>query len=328
MRSKKPCSAGKPAFVIFITLLLASAIVPAQARATKFKVLHTFHGRDGNGPAGVLARDSAGNLYGTTEAGGTGRCGDYGCGTAFKFNKNGKKVWVHSFDVADGEEPLAGLLRDAAGNLFGTTSFGGRTSCDGGCGTVFELGSNGTETVIYKFKGQPNVNWPDSLLTEDKSGALYGTTPFGGQYGYGAVFKVTQAGHETVLYSFTGGSDGCLPAGGVILNSSGDLYGVAAQGGTAFCDQGHGVVYQLNTSGTLTVLHDFGGGDGAYPGSMLLFDASGNLYGTTAGGGNYTCGPDGCGVVFELSPNSNGTWTEGVLYQFCSLSGCADGLMR
>src|SRR5579863_770390 len=182
MRPKKPFSAGKPTFVIFIALLLALAIVPTQAQARKFTVLHTFHGPNGNGPAGVLARDSAGNLYGTTEAGGTGRCGDHGCGTAFKLNKNGQKVWVHSFDIADGEEPLAGMLSDAMGNLVGTTSFGGRTNCDSGCGTVFKLGSNGAEIVMYKFKGQPDGYWPDSLLTEDKSGALYGTTPYGGQY--------------------------------------------------------------------------------------------------------------------------------------------------
>src|ERR1700678_1917467 len=156
MRSKKPCSAAKSIFVIFVTLLLASIVVPAQTQATKFKVLHTFHGKDGNGPAGVLGRDSAGNLYGTTEAGGTGKCGDYGCGTAFKLNKDGKQIWLHSFDVADGEEPSAGLLRDSAGNLFGTTDYGGKMNCVSGCGTVFELDSSGMESVRYRFKAPPD----------------------------------------------------------------------------------------------------------------------------------------------------------------------------
>jgi hypothetical protein len=119
MRSKKPFSAGNPTFVIFITLLLASAIVPTQAQGQKFKVLHTFHGANGNGPAGVLTRDSAGNLYGTTEAGGTGKCGNFGCGTAFKLNKSGKQVWLHSFNVVNGEEPFAACFGMRKGTCTG-----------------------------------------------------------------------------------------------------------------------------------------------------------------------------------------------------------------
>jgi hypothetical protein len=104
MRSKKPFSVGKPSFVIFMTLLLASAIVPTQAQAQKFKVLHTFHGapNDGAVPLGVLVRDGAGNFYGTTASGGSGRgfCTNYGgCGTAFKFDKSGKEIWLHSFTL-------------------------------------------------------------------------------------------------------------------------------------------------------------------------------------------------------------------------------------
>src|SRR5579863_9120394 len=147
---------AKIVFAIFITLLLASVVVPTQAQAQTFKVLHTFHGPNGNGPAGVLIRDSAGNLYGTTEAGGTGKCGTFGCGTAFKLNNNGKQVWLHSFDISDGEEPSAGLLRDATGNLYGTTDYGGNTTCTSGCGTVFKLDGDGKETVLYKFKAPPD----------------------------------------------------------------------------------------------------------------------------------------------------------------------------
>jgi uncharacterized repeat protein (TIGR03803 family) len=108
MRSKKPFSAGKSAFAIFMALLLASAMVPTQAQARKFKVLHTFHGPNGYGPGGVLVRDGAGNLYGTTEAGGTGKCGSSGCGTAFKLNKYGKQIWLHSFNGASGRGPSGG----------------------------------------------------------------------------------------------------------------------------------------------------------------------------------------------------------------------------
>jgi len=325
MRSKKPFSAGNPTFVIFITLWLASAIVPTQAQAQKFKVLHTFRGLNGNGPAGVLTRDSEGNLYGTTEAGGTGKCGNFGCGTAFKLNKSGKQVWLHSFNVVNGEEPIAGLLRDAAGNLYGTTSLGGNNNCSSGCGTVFKLDADGKEKVLYKFAGTPDGWDPESLLARDSLGNVYGVAEEGGTDSSGTVFKVDKHGRETVLHNFTGGSDGCLPVGGLIADSGGNLYGVTAIGGLGLCDQGYGVVFKLDTANNLTVLYTFGFSDGAYPASVLLLDQAGNLYGTTEGGGSSACGFDGCRVFFELSPQQDGTWRETRLYAFCSLSGCADG---
>jgi uncharacterized repeat protein (TIGR03803 family) len=163
MRCRKPFSTGKPTFVIFLTLLLASAIVPTLAPAQKFKVLHTFHGKDGANPVGVLVRDNAGNLYGTTGIGGTGKCSQYGCGTVFKLNKGGKQVWLHSFEGRNGYVSYAGLLRDAAGNLFGTTANGGKINnvCGGvqagGCGVVFELDTTGKkERVLHKFTGDPD----------------------------------------------------------------------------------------------------------------------------------------------------------------------------
>src|ERR1700676_3487691 len=206
MRSKKPFSAGNPTFVVFITLLLASAIIPTQAQARKFRVLHTFHGKDGNGPVAVLTRDSAGNLYGTTSAGGTGKCNS-GCGTAFKLSKSGKQVWLHSFNGANGESPSAALLLDAAGNLYGTTDYGGNPKCTSGCGTVFKLDGSGKETVLHKFNGSPDGWTSDSLLAKDALGNLYGTTEFGGTNDNGIIFKVDKESKETVLYSFTGGSD-------------------------------------------------------------------------------------------------------------------------
>jgi uncharacterized repeat protein (TIGR03803 family) len=152
MRSKKPFSAAKSIVAIFVTLL-ASIVVPAQTQATRFEVLHRFHGPNGALPSGQLARDSAGNLYGTTEGGGTGKCKGHiynWCGTAFMLDKSGRQVWLHSFNGKDGEEPLAGLLRDGAGNLFGTTVEGGDTACYSlGCGTVFSLGQNGGEKLLH-----------------------------------------------------------------------------------------------------------------------------------------------------------------------------------
>jgi uncharacterized repeat protein (TIGR03803 family) len=245
-----------------------------------------------------------------------------GCGTAFKLSPAGTEIWVHSFGLATGVEPLAGMTRDAVGSLYGTTVLGGDTKCyQYGCGTVFELDKTGkTERVLHKFTGGADGMFPEPLLTRDAVGNLYGTTTVP----LGNIFKMDTAGKLTVLYTFTGYADGCYPYAGVILDGAGNLYGATAAGGSGFCDYGDGVVFELDTSGSLTVLHTFGGGDGANPGSALLFDSAGNLYGTTLNGGT-GCGGVGCGTVFELSPGGNGTWTESVLHSFCSLDGCADG---
>ena len=186
------------------------------------------------------------------------------------------------------------------------------------------MSPNGEE-VEYEFTGPPNGVLPDSGLVEDSVGNLYGTTLFGGDYGYGVVFKIdSHTGNESVLYSFTGGNDGGYPYA-VILDSVGNLYGVAQNGG----ESGDGVVFEMDTAGHETVLHSFSGSDGADPISVLLFDSQGNLYGTTfAGGANSGNGcAFGCGVVFKLSPQPSGLWSETVLYSFCSLGQCADGAL-
>ena len=331
MRSNKPFSVAKPIFMILMTLLLAS-VAHAQTQATKFKVLHTFHGKDGSFPTGTLVRDSAGNIYGTTSGGGTGGCEGYGCGTVFKMDGEGKEDWLYSFKGTNQIDPAAGLLRDAGGNLYGTTEFGGKITktCGGvqggGCGTVFKVDKDGQETALYKFKGTPDGYFPGALLVEDRAGDLYGTTSMGGAYGLGSVFKLNINDKEIILHSFSGapdgGGDGAFPDEGVIRDESGDLFGVTFEGGA----YGAGVVYKLDSAGKETLLYSFASGsDGANPDSVLLLDSKGNLYGTTENGGNSECGGTGCGVVFKLSPQSDGTWTESALYAFCSLSGCADG---
>src|ERR1700733_1588260 len=161
MQSKNPCFTAKSIFSIFMTLVLALVVVHAQEHAQNFKVLHTFHGvpNDGEFPAGALVRDAAGNLYGTTGSGGRGKgvCVSFfveGCGTAFKLDKDGRKIWQHSFQLPTGIGPVAGLLRDESGDFYGTTSVGGDTKCPQsqyGCGTVFKLDGTGKETVLHKF---------------------------------------------------------------------------------------------------------------------------------------------------------------------------------
>ena len=326
MRFQDPRSTAKAALTIIATLLLAATLAPQPAQAQKFKVLHTFHGKDGAIPFGLLVRDKAGNLYGTASSGGGGKglCVSFfeGCGTAFKLNPMGKLLWAHSFNFTNGADPYAGLTRDSVGRLYGTTILGGNTKCyQYGCGMVFELDKTGKkEKMLHKFTGGTDGMFPEPLLAKDAAGSLYGTTTVP----LGNIFKIDTAGKLSMLYTFTGYADGCYPYAGVILDAAGNLYGTTAAGGSGFCDYGDGVVFELDTAGDLTVLHTFEGGDGANPGSVLLFDSAGNLYGTTLNGGT-GCSGTGCGTAFKLSPSGNGTWTESVLYSFCSLNGCADG---
>jgi uncharacterized repeat protein (TIGR03803 family) len=210
MRSKEIYSSTKTFIALSVIFLLAMALTTRPADAQTFKVLHTFHGgfHDGSGPYGRLTVDQAGNLYGTTAGGGTGRGGlcndtnksDSGCGTVFKMNKNGKLIWLYSFpDFAKkGAGPMAGVLRDKVGNLYGTTIYGGDTKCYSlGCGVVFKVDATGKKgMVLHRFKGGQDGQFPEALLVDDDSGNLYGTTYEGGTWGYGTVFRVNNSGKE------------------------------------------------------------------------------------------------------------------------------------
>jgi uncharacterized repeat protein (TIGR03803 family) len=238
---------------------------------------------------------------------------------------------AYAFNRADGTGYRAGLRFDSAGNLWGTSLFGGAY----GYGDVFEVtrDANGrvTETVLYSFTNGNDGGNPtdDQGPTIDSAGNLYGTTGGGGAYGGGTVFKLTPSAsgwQESVLYSFTCGNDGCGPEGGVVFDAAGNLYGTTFGGGPGGI--GYGTAYELSPdlSGnwTETTLHVFTGGqDGAGPYAALIFDSSGNLYGTTFAGGNF-CNYGtyfGCGLVFRLTHTSSG-WHEQVLYSF---TGGSDG---
>jgi len=286
----------------------------AQGKWNK-TILHTFKGKDGAYPSGLIF-GSAGNLFGTTVAGGA-----KGYGTVFKLALSADGNWtetvLHSFNNKDGGLPGSTLIFDATGGLYGTTQTGGTHNF----GTVFKLtpstDARWTETVLHSFNGKDG-NDPTCPLVFDSAGNLYGTTMSGGAKGFGTVFKVAPGANgswtEMVLHSFNG-EDGDQPFGGLILDRTGNLYGTTVEGGNlnsdTCLDVGCGVVFKLardaNGKWTETVLHEFSGwADGFYPEAGLIFDADGNLYSTTSSGSN----------VFKLSPGKDGKWTETVLRAF------------
>jgi uncharacterized repeat protein (TIGR03803 family) len=291
--------------VLTLAVLSGLLLITARpARAQTESVLHSFaaDGRDGYNPYAGLAIDTAGNLYGTTYVGGAS-----GAGTVFKVTPTGTETVLQSLGGAEGANPyFAGVVRDKAGNLYGTTTAGGAN----GSGTVFKLSPTGTETVLHSFTldGKDGV-FPHAGLVLDKTGNLYGTTSFGGASSYGTVFKVTPSGAETVLYSFKGGTDGCSPfTAGVVLGKKGVLYGTTSGCGA----NAVGTVFKLTPTGVETVLHSFAvdGKDGFNPYAGLVLDkTTGNLYGTT-----YYGGASGFGTVFKLTP----TGTETVLHSFAN----------
>jgi uncharacterized repeat protein (TIGR03803 family) len=270
---------------------------------------------DGAGPAfGSLAIGPKGSLFGTTEGGGY-------FGTDFEIcSCKGREVQIHQFGQGtDGAQPIGGLVRDSAGNLYGTTSLGGTYAN----GTIFEetlaggkSGATWTETVIYNFTGGKDGTNPPAGVTLDAQGNLYGTTSLGGARGDGVVYKLSPHGSGwklTVLHTFQGRSDGQNPVGGVVLDQAGNLYGTTFDGGV----NGGGTVYELSPSGkrwTFTTLYSLTGGYGGPYNKLTL--ANGNIYGFTEAEG-----ANGLGSVFMLAP-AKGGWTFTDLYDF---TGGSDG---
>jgi uncharacterized repeat protein (TIGR03803 family) len=298
-------------------------------------VIYTFTGgADGHFPDANLMLDAAGNLYGTAAQGGNtsvSGCSPYGCGVVFELSPSSgewTETVLHAFRGSDGSGPN-NLIRDAAGNFYGTTGAGGTYNK----GTVFKLTANSTgytENVLHHFTGGTDGWVPDGLVM-DATGNLYGSAFAGGNLadchsqGCGLVFKLTpgSAGyHETVVYNFVGGTDGINP-NGVVIDAAGRLYGTTYYGGDLTCNSyGCGTVFRLinGVSGWReSLIHTFAGGNGRNPGANLTQDASGNLYGTASTGGvaNSKCDNGyGCGVVFKLTATSTGGWIPSVLHAF------------
>jgi len=315
--------------VTTVMLIVTLVLVSSSAGQAKYKNLHTFthtkagYAIGGRAPDAGLIFDAAGNLYGTTERGGANK---KGCGTVFELSPKPDGRWsetvLYSFlGRGDGCRPHAAVTFDMQGNLYGTTErgTGGRCPDHGGnifgCGTVFKLTANPdgswSHTVLYDFGSgtSSGPSWrqqhkPYAGLIFDAAGNLYGTTTDHWRDYYGTVFKLTPnpdgSWTESVIYTMASSS-----VAGLTFDAAGSLYG------TTISD-----VFKLTPKpdGTWTpnVLYTFtGGADGGSPYAGLVFDAAGNLYGTTVNGGTY-----GYGVVFQLTPKPDGSWTETVLHQF------------
>jgi uncharacterized repeat protein (TIGR03803 family) len=280
------------------------------SKKSKFSVLHSFSGNaDGGSPFGTLILDRAGNLYGTTPYGGKPRCpvGPGGCGVAFKLDLAGNETVLRTFiNGRKGAQPSGALIRDAAGNFYGTADAGGHN----GHGTVFRLDPAGNQTALHTFMGKADGEFPGPGLFQDAAGNLYGTAAGGilgnGKSGAGVVFKIDTSGNYAVLYTFAGGSDGTGPNGSLIMDAAGNLYGTTLSSGSCVhyvC----GTAFKLDPSGQLTVLYSFniGSNQGYGPRAGLIMDSAGNLYGTASFGGNLKDCPKeggGCGVVYKIRP--------------------------
>ena len=323
-----PTHAGR--MVATLCVLLIAFCLPSWAASEK--VLHAFHGTDGCGPNSVIV-GADGALYGTTIAAGS-NCYANGTGAVFQLTRGSDGKWsetvLHLFSGSDGWAPVGPLVADKAGNLYGTTVYGGPNGCSGlGCGVAFELerGNDGewTFSILHLFFQQIGDGLqPYVGMIFDSKGNLYGTTSHGGNMsacdgGCGVVYELSPAGKgqwtETVLYSFDA-TDGLEPGGPLVFDSSGNLYGTTEWGGGVY---GSGTVFKLSQRHGLwseEILHSFDGDtrDGGEPGYGVTFDGAGNLYGATPFGG--TEGMQGWGTAFKLTPSGGGKWKETVLHRF------------
>src|SRR6266700_445429 len=298
-----------------IMAMLASG---ARAASTT-NVIYSFAGdADGEYTDTDLVIDSAGNLYGTSVLG-----GNFGGGTVFQLTPSGDS-WIHtvlySFSGgADGGEPYKGVTLDTEGNLYGTAVTGGSGSCEGGCGVAYKLTNSGetwTQTVIHAFTGGDDGSGPGARVSVDARGNVYGMTPTGGSLGLGTIYELHPGanGNYTLkaIHTFTGGTDGSSGSAGKMVLRNGHLYGAATTGGT----YRSGVVFELTPRGggewDFKTIYSFRGQpDGSFPYGALLFDASGNIYGTT-----YFGGANNIGAVYKLSRRPVGEWNEKGLYSF------------
>jgi uncharacterized repeat protein (TIGR03803 family) len=290
------------AFIVIMTLTMAR---PAQAQTES--VIYTFcsmtHCDDGTGPQSNVIMDAEGNLYGAAVFGGANDRG-----TVFKLDPTGTLTVLYAFcsvgrHCSDGSEPTSGLVRDSAGNLYGMTFAGGAYDQ----GTVFKLSSDGTLTTLHSFiQNGIDGYQPNAGLLRDSSGNLYGTTPWGGAYKLGTVYRVTPSGTENIMHSFGDRTDGRGPEGVVpVMDQLGNIYGTTEGGGTSY----DGTVFEITAGGGYSILYNFGPTktDSIDPTATLVIDSKGNLYGTALYGGQYNEG-----TIFRVTHSG----TETIIHSF------------
>lgn len=284
---------------LIVLLLLVFSSVTSQAQT--YRVVHTFIGdATGGYPGKSLAVDGAGNVYGSTVAGGI-----LDSGTLFKLSETGAFTTIYLFPGnPNGSGPFGALLFEGSGNIYGTTTYGGG---DAYAGTVFRLTESGSESLLYSFLGTPDGANPQDNLVRDHLGNLYGTTRYGGTMQAGTVFRIDLEGAETILHSF-GGAEGAFPQGSVIIDPKGNVFGTVPNASKGGC------VYKIDAGGNFSILYTFAGGpDGMAPTGSLARDTKGNVYGTTFEGGAH-----GFGIIFKVDKYGNET----VLHSF---TGKSDG---
>jgi len=300
----------------FCALWTAGSLV---ASAQTFKTLVNFNGTDGASPEFVtLAQGRDGNLWGTTQGGGTANSG-----TAFRITPSGFLSDIFNFDGVHGAVPFAGVTLGRDNYLYGVTYQGGTNNL----GTVFKLSPTGVITVLFNFDGASG-SLPIGGLTQGADGNFYGTTDSGGTGkctistpGCGTVFKITPSGALTTLYNLTDAT-GAGPAAALVQATDGNFYGTTFGGGNSpGCFHGCGTVFRMTPTGALTVIHTFRSSDGANPEAALIQGTDGNLYGTTSHGpSSGSCiFTGGCGTVFKMTRG-------GVLTTLYSFSGPDGGL--
>jgi uncharacterized repeat protein (TIGR03803 family) len=288
--------------------------------AGKVTALYTFPGGSRVNGSGLVL-DENGNLYGSADPG-------LGHGFVYELGTSGTFTELYNFTGgSDGDLPGNLLLRDAVGNLYGTTQLGGGSNdplCPNsqGCGTVFGITFAGQYQVLYRFLDNADGAVPQGVI-RDGAGNLFGVTSQGGQgcqpiNGCGTIFKIDPLLNKTTLYAFIGGNDGSTPLGNLVLDSAGNLYGVANAGGDLTCPYngggGCGVVFKLDPNGVLSVLYAFHGANDGYAPISLTTDAAGNVYGMTQGAPN----ANPCGAIFKLD-------TQGKLTYLHILNGNTEG---
>lgn len=327
-------------FCLTITALVLAFVsvfvVSAAAQTYSESILYNFgtSSKDGINPWGGLIIDKAGNLYGTTLTGGDLSCGAplyVGCGTVFRVSPTGHEVILHTFRGGkDGANPVASLVQDSAGNIYGETLYGGTAHHQG---AIFKITPAGVYSIVHTFKGAPGDGQnPWGSLMLDASGNIYGTAslggnsgaqacnPKGGVPGCGVVFKISPSGTETILYNFQGGTDGGFPMGNVVFDAAGNLYGAAS----SFGQNRLGVLFKVTAANQYSVLYTFCSAincaDGTLPANITM-DGQGNLYGIAGPNGFSPAGFGYAGVIFEYSTSG----VESALGTFCIGFSCPNG---